>query len=237
MRYSSVVKATFLRRPNRFVAQVLLRGEEITVHVKNTGRCGELLVPGATVYLEDCSNHMGTRKLTHSLIAVEKVRQNDILLVNMDAQAPNRVAQEALLEGRLALPTMGKLSTVKAEAVCGDSRLDFFLRDDTGKEGYLEVKGVTLEHEGLASFPDAPTLRGIKHLKELTRLAEGGIFACVLFVVQMDGMHGFSPDEVRHPAFAQALREAAAHGVHVLAYACRVTPETLSLTTPVPVYL
>lgn len=237
MKYGKIVKAVFLRRPNRFVAQVLMDGEEVTVHVKNTGRCGELLIPGATVYLEDFTGRMGARKLPYSLIAVEKVRKTDTLLVNMDAQAPNKVVQEALLNGRLNLPTMGRLTTVKAEAACGDSRLDFFLRDENGREGYMEVKGVTLEHDGFASFPDAPTLRGIRHLKELIRLADAGSFACVLFVVQMEGMQQFSPDEVRHPAFAQTLREAAEHGVCVLAWTCHVTKETLSIATPLPVCL
>lgn len=237
MEYGTVVQAVFLRRPNRFVAQVLLNGRETTVHVKNTGRCGELLVPGATVYLEDFSRSMGKRKLAHSLIAVEKVRSGDVLLVNMDSQAPNKVAGEALASGRLPLPDMGRLKTVKPEAVCGDSRLDFFVRDEAGREGYIEVKGVTLEQDGRSSFPDAPTQRGIKHLKELSRLALEGCFACVLFVVQMEGMTSFSPNEERHPQFAQALREAAQAGVKILAYSCHVTPKTLTLAAPIPVSL
>lgn len=237
MEYKPICEARFLRRPNRFVADVLLDGREERVHVKNTGRCGELLVPDAKVYLQDFGGHMGSRKLRYSLIAVEKQRQRDSLLVNMDSQAPNQVVKEALTEGRLSLPDMGTLCKIRPEATCGDSRLDFHLRDETGREAYMEVKGVTLEQDGFASFPDAPTLRGIKHLRELAELAKKGMGAYVLFVVQMEGMTAFGPNEERHPAFAQALREAAKAGVCVLAYDCQVTADTLTLSQPVPVRL
>ncbi len=237
MEYKSICEARFLRRPNRFVADVLLDGREERVHVKNTGRCGELLVPGAKVYLQDFDGYMGSRKLRYSLIAVEKQRETDCLLINMDAQAPNQVVKEALTAGCLPLPGMGKLVQIRPEAVCGASRLDFYLQDETGREAYMEVKGVTLEQDGLASFPDAPTLRGIKHLRELSELARKGIGAYVLFVLQMEKMTAFAPNAQRHPAFAQALRDAAEAGVCVLAYDCRVTAHTLELFQPVPVCL
>lgn len=155
----------------------------------------------------------------------------------MDAQAPNQVTKEALLSGALSLPRMGRLEIVKPETVCGNSRLDFFVRDEAGQEGYLEVKGVTLEHDGVASFPDAPTERGIKHLWELSELAGQGVRAYVLFVVQMEQMHVFRPNAERHPAFAEALREAVSRGVTALAYDCLVTPNTLALHAPVPIRL
>ena len=238
MKYRSVVEARFVSRPNRFVAVVELDGRRETVHVKNTGRCGELLLPGTRVYLEDFSGRMGSRKLAYSLIAVEKQRENaPPLLVNMDAQAPNRVTREALLSGVLALPGMGRLEIVKPEAVFGSSRLDFFVCDEAGQEGYLEVKGVTLEHDGVASFPDAPTERGIKHLRELSQLAGLGFRAYVLFVIQMGQMHVFRPNAERHPAFAEALRKAVSHGVTALAYDCLVTKNTLALHAPVPICL
>lgn len=237
MEYKPICEARFLRRPNRFVADVWLDGREERVHVKNTGRCGELLIPNAKVYLQDFDGHMGNRKMRYSLIAVEKQRDTDVLLVNMDAQAPNQVVKEALTEGRLLLPGMGTLTNIRPEAVCGSSRLDFYLQDEDGREAYMEVKGVTLEQDGLASFPDAPTLRGIKHLRELSELAKQGIGAYVLFVVQMEKMLAFSPNAQRHPAFAQALRDAAEAGVCVLAFDCRVTADTLTLSQPVPVQL
>ena len=238
MKYDNVVTGTFLARPNRFVAHVLLDGEIQVCHVKNTGRCGELLLPGTRVYLEDFSDRMGSRRLAYSLIAVEKQRENaPPLLVNMDAQAPNQVTKEALLSGRLSLPGLGRLETVKPEAVFGSSRLDFFVRDEAGQEGYLEVKGVSLEHGGVASFPDAPTERGIKHLRELTELAARGFRSYVLFVIQMGQMHVFRPNAERHPAFAESLRDAVDCGVTVLAYDCLVTQNTLVLHAPVPIRL
>ena len=238
MIYTNIRPAVFLERPNRFIARVCLNGTETTVHVKNTGRCGELLLPGTRVYLEDFSDRMGSRKLAYSLIAVEKQRENaPPLLVNMDAQAPNQVTKEALLSGRLSLPGLGRLETVKPEAVFGSSRLDFFVRDEAGQEGYLEVKGVTLEHGGAASFPDAPTERGIKHLRELTELAARGFRSYVLFVIQMGQMHVFRPNAERHPAFAESLRDAVDCGVTALAYDCLVTQNTLVLHAPVPIRL
>lgn len=238
MEYQNIVAGRFRSRPNRFVALVEVEGKEIPVHVKNTGRCRELLVPDAVVYLEDFSLRMGNRKMTHSLIGVEKVRPDgSTLLINMDSQAPNRVVEEALRAGRLSLPGLPSIEKIKAEAVYGTSRLDFALSDPSGCVGYLEVKGVTLEADGLASFPDAPTLRGIKHLRELAALAQAGHPAAVLFVIQMKGVTAFTPNRERHAAFGDALLEAMDAGVSCLAYDCVVTPATLTLADPVPLLL
>ena len=229
MQYAKVVKARFVERPNRFVAVVDIDGAPTTVHVKNTGRCKELLVSGATVYLEDSCNP--NRKLRHSLIAVEK----GDLLVNMDSQAPNKVVGEGLKDGRIKLSGMGNLVTVKAEKTFGESRFDFYVVDEEGREGYVEVKGVTLEDNGIASFPDAPTERGIKHLNELVEVKEQGMYAGIVFVIQMEGVTYFTPNEDTHREFARALYKAAEAGVEILAYDCQVTPDSLTIGAPVPV--
>lgn len=237
MKYEKIIKARFISRPNRFVAQVEIDGKQATTHVKNTGRCRELLLPGATIYLEDFTQRMGSRKLAYSLIAVEKNRKEATLLVNMDSQAPNKVVKEALENGRLSLPGLGSLEEIKPEAVYGSSRLDFFVRDEDGREGYIEVKGVTLERRGVAAFPDAPTERGIKHLHELSQIARTSRLAYAIFVIQMEGMKEFIPNDETHKAFGDALRQAAKDGVKVLAYECRVKPESLELSEPVKVTL
>ena len=231
MQYGKIVKARFLERPNRFVAVVDLDGNKIPVHVKNTGRCKELLVGGATVYLEDHSGR--DRKLDYDLIAVEK----GSLLVNMDSQAPNKVVGESLLNSTIKLTGLSKLVTVKAEKTYGDSRFDFYVVDEEGREGYVEVKGVTLESEGIASFPDAPTERGVKHLGELVKVKESGLYAGIVFVIQMEGMKVFTPNDTRHKAFGEALREAKDKGVEVIAYGCKVTENALTATHIVPVDL
>ncbi len=231
MQYGKIVKARFLERPNRFVAVVDLDGNKIPVHVKNTGRCKELLVEGANVYLED---HSGRgRKLDYDLISVEK----GSLLVNMDSQAPNKVVGESLIDGTIKLTGLSRLVTVKAEKTYGDSRFDFYVVDEEGREGYVEVKGVTLESDGIASFPDAPTERGVKHLGELVKVKESGLYAGIVFVIQMEGMKVFTPNDTRHKAFGEALREAKAKGVEVIAYGCKVTENTLTATHVVPVDL
>lgn len=231
MQYGKIVSARFLERPNRFVAIVDLDGVKTPVHVKNTGRCKELLVSGAKVYLED--NSVKVRKYAHDLIAVEKGG----LLVNMDSQAPNKVVAEGLLDGRIRLDGMGKLVTVKGEKTYGDSRFDFYVVDEFGREGYLEVKGVTLEDNGIASFPDAPTERGVKHVSELVKVKESGMYAGIVFVIQMEGMKVFTPNDTRHKAFGDALRRASALGVEVIALECKVTPDTLETHKTVPVDL
>ena len=226
MRYGEVKRGRFLARPNRFVAHVELEGERVVCHVKNTGRCRELLTSGAAVYLERAENP--ARKTPYDLIAVEK----GDLLINMDAQAPNKVFGEWAAAGRF-LPG---LTALRPEFTWEDSRFDFRLEDHLGP-CFVEVKGVTLEQDGLALFPDAPTERGVKHLRGLRRAVEQGYRAAVFFVVQMKGPKSFSPNDATHPAFGEALRRAAAAGVEIYAYDCRVTPSSLALDAPVEVLL
>ena len=224
MQYQNVVSGRFLSRPNRFVAQVETEESVQTVHVKNTGRCRELLLPGAAVYLEKSANPK--RKTAYDLIAVQK----GDLLVNMDAQAPNRVFAEWLE------PRLPEGAVLRREYAYGDSRLDFCVESPRGLF-LIEVKGVTLEDGGAARFPDAPTERGVKHIRELQKAAEAGLGAALFFVVQMKGPRLFRPNDGTHPAFGQALREAAAAGVGVYAWDCAVTPESLTLRREVPVLL
>lgn len=233
MKYERIVSAQFLSRPNRFVAIVNLNGNEISVHVKNTGRCRELLVPDSVVYLEDFSYRQGKRKLLYDLIAVRKGE----LLINMDSQSPNKVAKEALEKGSIKLPGMSELTIIRPEKVYGDSRFDFYIEDKNGEKGFVEVKGVTLEKDGISSFPDAPTERGVKHVHELVRAKESGYQSYVLFVIQMSGMKLFTPNDVTHREFGDTLRYAAKKGVHILAYECAVTPDSLEVTRTVPIEL
>lgn len=234
-----VVKGRFLSRPNRFIALVELNGETVTVHVKNTGRCQELLPVGATVYLAAAKDP--ARKTPYDLVAVEKMcPDGSVLFINMDSQAPNQIASEWLPVGGL----FSEDATFKREVTHGNSRFDFCITGGDGACAYLEVKGCTLEREGVAYFPDAPTERGVKHLRELTALARGGCPAYVLFVVQMKGVTAMCPNDETHRAFGDALREAEAAGVRILAVDCVVgtTPNpdgtlTLSVTAdqPIPV--
>lgn len=226
MQYHEVVKGHFLRRPNRFIAHVETADGPQVCHVKNTGRCRELLVPGAVVYLEKASNP--ARKTAYDLIAVEK----GDLLINMDAQAPNRVFQEWAAQGGF-LPDV---QSIQPEYRYGDSRLDFALTTPSGLH-LVEVKGVTLEEDGVVRFPDAPTERGVKHIRELERAVREGTEATLFFVIQMSGVNHFSPNDITHPAFGAALREAAAAGVHVRAYDCVVAPDYIAIHRPVPVEL
>lgn len=226
MQYGEVIPGKFLSRPNRFIAQVETEEGVQTVHVKNTGRCRELLIPGSTVYLERGTNPK--RKTLYDLIAVEKGE----LLVNMDAQAPNKVFDEWASAGKFD-PDVLK---VQSEYSYGDSRLDFCLTTAKGLH-LVEVKGVTLEEDGAARFPDAPTERGVKHIRELQRAVEDGLKATLFFVVQMEGIRSVSPNDTTHPAFGEALREAAAHGVQVCAWGCSVKPDSLLIDYPIPVLL
>ena len=247
MIYQDIHAAQFLARPNRFIAQVELEGRVETVHVKNTGRCKELLLPGCTVYLEGSSNP--ARRTKYDLVAVEKVRPGlPPLFINMDAQAPNKVFAEWMAAGlgeELGLP---KPTLLRPETTWGNSRFDFYweYRLDEGRlcggpeverKGFVEIKGCTLEENGLALFPDAPTERGVKHLRELTACQAAGYEAAVCVVIQMEGMTAFSPNDRTHPEFGAALREAARAGVKVLAVECAAAPERLTMTKPVPVEL
>lgn len=226
MRYSSVRKGKFLKRPNRFIAEVLLDDEIAVCHVKNTGRCRELLVPGATVYLNAASS--AKRKTKFDLIAVEKQG----LLINMDAQAPNQVFREYVEQGSF-LPDVTR---VRPEYRLGDSRFDFYM-EQGGNRHLVEVKGVTLEEEGIVRFPDAPTERGVKHIKGLTMALKEGFTCWICFVIQMSGAKYLMPNDKTHPEFGQALRAAKAAGVHVVALECDVTPDSLTITHEVPVHL
>lgn len=222
--YNHVKEGIFLRRPNRFIAHVLVDGAEEICHVKNTGRCRELLVPGARVTLSQSDNPQ--RKTKYDLVAVWKGNT----YINMDSQAPNRAAGEALWR------LIPGVKQVKAEVAHGESRLDFCVI--TEKETwFVEVKGVTLEESGHALFPDAPTERGIKHLHTLAKCVAEGYKAAVLFVIQMKGVHAFSPHDKRHPAFGEALRNAAQQGVEIWAYDCLVMEKGMMLDAPVPIRL
>ena len=231
MRYQNIHKAAFLSRPNRFIAKVLLEGEETVVHVKNTGRCKELLIPGCTVYLEKSGNP--GRKTAFDLVAVEKpLPGGGTKLVNMDAQAPNKLFQEWAEAGHF----MPGLTLLRPETTFENSRFDFYWEAEEQK-GFVEVKGCTLETDGWTYFPDAPTERGVKHLRELVRAREQGYEAAVCFVIQMAEVKGFSPNDRTHPAFGAALREAVDAGVKVLAVECAVAADSLTMTRPVPVLL
>lgn len=225
MRYANMVPGTFLARPNRFIAHVQINGQREVVHVKNTGRCRELLPPGAEVWCQRSDNP--TRKTKYDLITVRKGNR----LINMDSQAPNQAVREWLLSGGL-----GEITELKAEYTHGDSRYDFtFLKD--GRRCFLEVKGVTLETEGVCAFPDAPTERGARHLRGLTRAVREGYGGYVLFVIQMADVKYLHPNDLTDPNFGAALREAAASGVEVLAVDCSVGVNSMEIRQSVPVVL
>ncbi len=225
MQYKTMVPGIFQARPNRFIAHVEIDGKLEICHVKNTGRCRELLPAGAAVWCQVAEDPK--RKTKYDLITVRKGQR----LINMDSQAPNQAAGEWLRAGGL-----GPVTELRAETVHGDSRFDFSFQLE-GRPCFLEVKGVTLETDGVCAFPDAPTERGVKHLRGLTRAAREGYGAYVLFVIQMADVQFLRPHDERDPAFGQALREAAANGVRVLAVDCRVTPDSMVIQKPVPVRL
>ena len=226
MQYGKILPARFLSRPNRFVARVEAEGEELVCHVKNTGRCWELLVPGATVWLEESPNP--SRKTKFDLIAVEKGDR----LINMDAQAPNKVFGEWAAAGGFR----EGLTLLRPETTYGSSRFDFYWESSKSR-GFVEVKGATLEEDGVVRFPDAPTLRGVKHLDELVKAHKAGYEAAVCFVIQMENVRWFAPNDVTHPEFGQALRRAAQAGVEILAMDCAVTPQSLTMGKSVPIRL
>lgn len=233
MKYDNICRGIFIERPNRFVAFVEINGKKEKAHVKNTGRCRELLIPGAVVYLEDHISNMGSRKLRYSLITVEKTSGNEVIPVNIDSQAPNRVVREALENGKILPDGLKDTEFIKGEYVYGASRIDFYVRDSSGKEALLEVKGVTLEKNGDAMFPDAPTERGIKHINELVKAVGEGYTAAVIFIIQMKGVRLFTPNYGTHAAFGEALRVAERSGVGVLAYDCEVESDSILIGDPV----
>lgn len=225
MVYGNMVPGIFLERPNRFIAHVEIDGKREICHVKNTGRCRELLPAGARVFCQVSDNP--NRKTKYDLIAVQKGNR----LINMDSQAPNAAAGEWLADGGL-----GQLQNLRAETVHGDSRFDFSFEKD-GRLCFLEVKGVTLENGGICAFPDAPTQRGTKHLHGLIRACQDGYGAYILFVIQMAQVEYLHPNDITDPAFGAALRQAAAAGVQVIAMDCTVTPDSMKLCRSVPVLL
>lgn len=224
MKYQHIVQAEFVERPNRFVAYVNLDGRREKVHVKNTGRCKELLLPGAKVYLEKSSNP--ARTTAYDLIAVEKGNR----LVNMDSQAPNKVVEEWLYTKSL----FPDLVLVRPETTYGKSRFDFYVETQSEKI-FIEVKGVTLEENGIVSFPDAPSERAVKHVEELIQAKREGYRVLVLFVIQMGEVNYFTPNEATHKEFAESLYKAKEAGVEILAYDCQVTPDSMTMRNPVPV--
>lgn len=227
MKYNHTVKAQFLDRPNRFIAHVELQEKVETVHVKNTGRCRELLVPGHEVILEESTNP--ARKTRYDLVSVCKEGR----WINMDSQAPNRAAEEWLTAGDF----FADPHKVYREKKFGNSRFDLYVETAFGRKAFVEVKGVTLEEENVARFPDAPTERGVKHVKELIRCLENGYEAYLLFVIQMKGIRLFQPNWKTHAGFGQAVREARAAGVKILAYDCLVTEDSMEIRDPVPIDL
>ena len=224
MIYPDIQKAIFLDRPNRFVAHVQLDGRLVSCHVKNTGRCRELLIPGAEIYVQH--REQPARKTAYDLIAVQKKGR----LVNLDSAASNRVFHGFLTSGGLGFQP----ERIQPEYLHGDSRFDFYF-EHGGVPCMAEVKGVTLEEDGIARFPDAPTLRGLKHLNGLRQCAREGIPAYIIFVIQMDSVQAFEANRVAQPAFADALRAVKQDGVQVLAYDCHVTPDSLDIANPVPI--
>lgn len=226
MRYRNIEEVTFLKRPNRFIAHVEINGRVEVCHVKNTGRCRELLVPGALVFLEKSDNL--NRKTQYDLIAVRKGER----LINMDSQIPNAAAEEWLKAGNL----FGKDARIKREVTYGNSRFDLYIESGQRKI-FMEVKGVTLEEDGIVRFPDAPTQRGVKHIKELCQCIKDGYEAYIMFVIQMEDVKYFEPNYETHAEFGETLKEAERAGVHILAYSCNVRKDLINIEKPVRVYL
>lgn len=230
MQYRKIVKGRFVERPNRFIAYVEIDGKEEICHVKNTGRCKELLQKGCTVYLEE--SHNPNRKTKYDLVAVEKGK----LLINMDSNAPNKVTGEWLTSPECEILQGETDIFVKPEYKYGKSRFDFYVEAGRRKI-FMEVKGVTLEENGVVRFPDAPSERAVKHVEELMQAVNEGYEAYVMFVIQMKGVKHFTPNEDTHPEFCNALRKAAKQGVKILAYDCLVTENSLKLHERVTVLL
>lgn len=226
MKYKNTRHAVFVSRPNRFIANILIDGNPVVCHIKNTGRCRELLVPGTEVIVQEAANP--ARKTRYDLIAVYKGSR----LINMDAMAPNAVCAEWLLDGSLGFVP----EKLQAEKTHGDSRFDFYM--EHGKTGaFVEVKGVTLEEDGVVRFPDAPTERGIKHLRGLIACRQEGYEAYAVFIVQMRGVKYFEPNEATHPQFAAALKEAHEAGVQILVLDCQVMEDEICVCEPVDLHL
>ena len=231
MRYDRIYKAKFIERPNRFIAYAELNGKKETVHVKNTGRCAELLRPGADIYIQESDNP--SRKTRWDLIAVKKGSR----MINMDSQIPNKVVKEWIEQGNL----FGNVTLIRPETVYKNSRFDLYVEAEDQNGGirkiFIEIKGVTLEENGVCRFPDAPSERAVKHLEELSDAKKNGYEAYVFFVIQMKGVRYFTPNTETHPQFAEALQKTAKEGVKVLAYDCDVTSDAIELSDAVDVVL
>ena len=226
MQYQRIKQGIFRARPNRFVAHVEVDGQVEICHVKNTGRCRELLVPGATVYLEESANP--ARKTRYDLVTVRKGDR----IINMDSQAPNKLFAEWAQAGKFR----PDLTVLRGETTYSNSRFDFYWESSESK-GFVEVKGVTLEEDGVVRFPDAPTQRGVKHLEELIQAKAAGYEAAVCFVIQMDRVAWFAPNDRTHPEFGEALRRAAEAGVEILALDCNVAVGRVEIGNPVEIRL
>lgn len=229
MKYKKIIEGIFIERPNRFIAQVLIDDIEETVHVKNTGRCRELLIPGAKVILEDCSDNPN-RKTRYSLIAVYK---GDIL-INMDSQVPNAVVFESIKEN--CIPAIGKINSIKREVTYQNSRFDIYFETDN-KKGFIEVKGVTLESDSIAMFPDAPTQRGTKHVLEMVKAVEEGYTGIIFFLIQMKGPKEFRLNWEMDKEFSEAVRFANENGVTIMAYDSIVYEDSIELGKPIGIDL
>lgn len=226
MNYSTILPGIFIERKNRFIATVLLQDVPTICHVKNTGRCAELFIPGVIVYVEKASNP--NRKTQYDLIAVQKGNQ----LINVDSQIPNKVAAEWLQTNQY----IPNLQLLKPETTFQKSRFDFYF-ETSSQKGFIEVKGVTLEQDGVALFPDAPTERGVKHINELIACHEQGYSALLIFIIQMKGVHLFKPNYITHPAFGEALQHARRKGVEILALDCIITPTSILADKEIPIQL
>lgn len=232
MKYMNSIKATFIERPNRFIAKCKIDDEIVIVHVKNTSRCTELLVEGATVYLEYAPSN--TRKTDYSLISVLK----DTRLFNLDSQVPNELALEGIRNGTIKLPSIkGEYTLLKKEVTFKNSRFDIYAETDIGEKCFIEVKGVTLEHNGVVKFPGAPITRGTKHVLELIEAKKEGFYAFILFIIQVEGIQLLVPYEEMDKKFTNALREADKSGVEIVAYDCCVTKDSIEIAKQVLVKL
>lgn len=228
MKYDQVVEGQFIKRNNRFIAEVSINGTTEKVHVKNTGRCQELFIEGTKVFLEPAKNP--DRKTKYSLVSLYKGDR----LINIDSQIPNYVVKEAVTNNPYLIKEFGQVSFLKSEVTYGNSRFDlYYENEEKATKGFIEVKGVTLEEDGMVRFPDAPTTRGAKHLRELIKSVEEGYKSYAFFVIQMEGVKEFSPNGVTDPDFKRTLKEAKEKGVHILCFDCLIQPDSIVLNEPV----
>ena len=226
MNYDNILEGKFISRPNRFIAHVEINGKVEICHVKNTGRCKELLTPSATVFVEE--NNNPNRKTKFSLIGVIKGKR----MINMDSQVTNKVVHEWILKGNL----FAEVTLIKPEKKYNNSRFDFYIETENRKI-FIEVKGVTLESEGIVKFPDAPTERGVKHVKELCDCIKDGYEAYIIFVIQMKDVLHFEPNIETHKEFAEVLKEAAKKGVNIIAVDCEVKEDSINIRDYVKVII